>query len=103
LRLDEWERYYGRHQVPVREALQPDFKWFVPWALGKVVKFESPVSFKNPPGAVTYVNLPEEIQVQIQARLTIGEPAQKRSTKPMTLEEAVNRYPRFTRVRQFKL
>ncbi|GAA4531761.1 hypothetical protein GCM10023174_23670 [Chelativorans composti] len=46
-------------------------KWNIPWVLSDVIRLPSPVRYRHPSGAVTWVRFTEEVSRAIQEQLTL--------------------------------
>lgn len=55
------------HRGDRSAVLSPDFQYFYAWELSDVYRFESPISYGVKSGAVSWVNLSEEVAQQIVA------------------------------------
>ncbi len=49
-------KYYDRHKVKNVELLK---KWKYPWILSDAKRYDTPVKYKHPQGAVVWVNIKE--------------------------------------------
>ena len=58
LPADQRARFFPQHRVDDLELLE---KWCIPWVLEKARRFETPVSYVHPQGAVIWVNVPDEV------------------------------------------
>jgi hypothetical protein len=57
LSIDQVQSHFARHRVPGAMVRRPGFKWFTPWVLADVRRLGTPVPYRHPLGAVTWVNL----------------------------------------------
>ncbi len=48
------DRYFSKHKVEDTELLK---KWKYAWVLSKVKRYDKPIPYKHPQGAVIWVNL----------------------------------------------
>jgi len=66
LSKDEMLDSIGKHQIPARmiESGEVD-PWRFPWVLADVQRLHRPVSYRHPPGAVTWVNLEDGVRQEI--------------------------------------
>ncbi|WP_052208952.1 ASCH domain-containing protein [Croceibacterium mercuriale] len=56
-----------RHCIPAGMIAQDGYRWFTPWVLADVRVLPTPVPYRHPSGAVTWVDLPSEVQERIAA------------------------------------
>lgn len=59
---EEFQENESRHCISLDRHYE-DFKWRTPWVLGVSVKYDKPIRYKHPQGAVTWVKLTEEVLV----------------------------------------
>ena len=55
LSSDEWRANVHRHKVPYRGCEQLSAKWSYAWVLQGTERFETPIKYEHPRGAVVWV------------------------------------------------
>lgn len=72
-----------RHRITAEIIRQDGYRWFTPWVLTDVQVLPTPVPYRHPSCAVTWVNLALEVQERIAAvGMTAGGDAASRSMAP---------------------
>lgn len=57
---------FDRHCIQQTIVEQDGYKWFTPWVLADVHALDTPVGYRHPSGAVTWVDLAPEVQAQLR-------------------------------------
>jgi uncharacterized protein YcnI len=54
--LNEYDDYFAMHRIPA-DKVDLHKKYPFPWVMENVIKFDVPVEYKHPQGAVIWVNI----------------------------------------------